>query len=73
VPEARGMKEAAMKKLNIELPKLTRENEIKYMEAENAYRDSDYETAYRITADILKTQDLEEVRNLYRKADLKRR
>jgi hypothetical protein len=72
-PEARGLKDAVMKKLHIAMPKLTRENELKYIEAENAYKDSNYEMAYQLTNEILRTQDLEEVMNLNRKADLKRR
>jgi hypothetical protein len=71
VPDARSIKLACMQKLKIERPKLTIDNEVKFREANRAYSENDFETAFKLTNEILKTQDNEEVRRLNRKAELK--
>jgi len=73
VPDAKSIKLACMQRLKIERPKLTRENELKYREAVKAYKENDFEKAYILTSEVLRTQDFEEVRKLNKKADLKRR
>lgn len=72
VPEAGSIRLACMQKLRIERPKLTRNNELKYREAIKAYSENDFDLAYRLTSEILRSQDFEEVRRLNRKAELKR-
>ena len=73
VPEAKSIKLACMQKLKIERPKLNRDNELLYIEALKAYSENDFEKAYQLTNDILKSQDFEEVRLLNKKAEVRRK
>ncbi|MCK4796962.1 MAG: hypothetical protein KAT05_06245 [Spirochaetes bacterium] len=73
VPEARSLKDKLGRKLKYKRPKLTRENELKFREAENAYSKNNFKKAYQITNEILKSQDLQKVRELNKKADKKRK
>ena len=72
VPEAKSIKLACMQKLRIERPKLSKDNELLYREALQAYSENDFEKAYQLTLTILRTQDFEEVRRLNKKAEIKR-
>jgi len=73
VPKGNEIKYRILIKLKKPLPKLNQDNEVRFKKAENAYRDGDYETAFSITSDILKTQDLEKVKKLNVLADIKRK
>jgi len=72
VAKARDIREAARQRINPERPKLTRENEIKYRQAEKAYADGKFDLAFNLTADILKTQDFDYVKQLNKQADIRR-
>lgn len=73
VPKGNEIKYRILIKLKKPLPKLNQDNEVQFKKAENAYRDGDYETAFSITSDILKSQDLEKVKKLNVLADIKRK
>ena len=61
-----------MQKLKIERPRLSNANELKFKEASLAYGEGNYDKAYKLTLEILKSQDFEEVKRLNKKALLRR-
>jgi hypothetical protein len=63
-----------MQQLHEKLPELTRDNELKFRQAEKAYADNDFETAYRLTGEIMKdkNQNIDKVYQLNKKANIKR-
>ncbi|MBN2546325.1 MAG: hypothetical protein JXB50_11045, partial [Spirochaetes bacterium] len=73
VPRARDIREASRQQLGYERPRLTRENEIKFRQAEKAYAEGNYEMAYNLTIEILRAQDFDYVRQLNKQADLRRK
>ncbi|HOF00929.1 MAG TPA: hypothetical protein PK385_08720 [Spirochaetota bacterium] len=73
VPKGSEIKYRILIKLKKPLPKLNQNNEVQFKKAENAYRDGDFETAFSITSEILKSQDLEKVKKLNVLADIKRK
>ncbi|OHD14037.1 MAG: hypothetical protein A2086_06330 [Spirochaetes bacterium GWD1_27_9] len=76
VPEGRSTRQACIRYLDIvDKQTLTVDNELKYRKAEKAYATDDFETAYKLTSEILaqKGQDLDKVVSLNKKADIKRK
>ena len=61
-----------MQKLHAKLPDLSRENELKFRQAEKAYAENDFETAYKLTSEIMKDQNIDKVYQLNKKANIKR-
>lgn len=75
VPDARNIRLSCMQQLRLAMPTLTSDNEVKYRQAEKAYAESDYERAFNLTKEIMaeKGQDIDKVRKLNNKADIKRK
>jgi hypothetical protein len=74
VPEARNIRLSCMQQLHEKLPELSGENELKFRQAEKAYADNDFETAFRLTSEIMKdkNQNIDKVYQLNKKANIKR-